>query len=136
MKTLLLQSFTPKDLIHWIPRIITAIIIGQTLPFKFLGAEESVWIFEQLYMEPYGRLVIGISELIAIGLLVTRYYAIGAFISLIIVGTANVLHLTILGIEIQNDGGLLFLLSIIVVVCSLWILIYNVYQNRSKSRIV
>jgi hypothetical protein len=39
----------------WIPRIVAALILLQTLYFKFTGASESVWIFSQLGTEPWGR---------------------------------------------------------------------------------
>ena len=74
------QSFTKQDLAHWIPRITIAIILSQTLPFKFMAAEESVWIFTQLNMEPYGRIGIAIIETIAVLFILSRYYILGALI--------------------------------------------------------
>lgn len=126
------------NLIHLIPRLLIIVIIGQTLPFKFFGAEESVWIFTQLNMEPYGRILVGSLESIAIVLLLTRFYGVGAFMTSAIVGTAFILHLVKLGTVIQNDGGLLFILSIIVTLNSLWLVgyafivkKYNVYTIAS-----
>lgn len=127
-------SFETKDLAHWIPRIIVAIILAQTFPFKFLGAEESVWIFTQINMEPWGRYLIGIVELIAVVLLVSRFYIVGAVISLSIISAANFLHIFRLGIVIQNDGGLLFGLSIVVIACSLWLVIFWNQQQEVKKR--
>ena len=49
----------------WILRLMAAIILLQTLFFKFTAAEESVYIFTQIGMEPVGRIGIGIMELIA-----------------------------------------------------------------------
>lgn len=126
------QTFFKNDLLHWIPRIIVAIIIGQTLPFKFSGAKESVEIFSQLNMEPYGRLGIAMIETAAIILLLSRFYILGAIMSLSLISAANFLHFVKLGFVINDDGGLLFLLSIIVIVCSLWIVIY--WNNRKKRR--
>lgn len=130
------QSFKRKDLTHWIPRIIVVFIIGQTLPAKFLAVPESVWIFDQLNMEPNVIIIIAIFELIAILALVTRFYIIGAIISLSIISAANFYHFTVLGLEINNDGGLLFIFSIIVVMCSLWIVMYwNLFHNSRKARL-
>ncbi len=130
------QSFKRRDLSHWIPRIIVAFIIGQTLPAKFLGVPESIWIFEQLDMEPIGRITIGIFELIAVIALLTRYYIVGAIISLSIISAANFYHFTVLGLVVNNDGGLLFIFSIIVVMCSLWVVMYwNLFHNSRKARL-
>jgi putative oxidoreductase len=130
------QSFKRRDLSHWIPRIIVIIIIGQTLPAKFLAVPESVWIFDQLNMEPTGRITIAIFELIAITALLSRHYIIGAIISLSIISAANFYHFTVLGLEVNNDGGLLFIFSIIVVMCSLWIVMYwNLFHNSRKARL-
>lgn len=128
------QTFTKKDIIHWVPRIIVVIIIGQTLPFKYSGAEESVQIFTQLNMEPYGRIGIAIIETIAVILLLSNSYIIGAIMSLSIISAANFLHFAKLGLVINNDGGLLFMLSIIVIVCSLWLVIYwNTVKKKKKK---
>lgn len=121
-----------ENWIHFIPRLLIVVIVGQTLPFKYLGAEESIWIFTQLNMEPYGRVLVGILESVAIVFLLTRFYWIGAYMSLAIVGSASLLHIVSLGIEIANDGGLLFILSIIVSLSSLWLVVYwNFFRKKS-----
>ena len=129
-----MKSLKVKEhLMQLIPRLLIIIIVGQTLPFKFLGSEESVWIFSQLNMEPYGRIFTGILELTAILFLLTRFYRIGAYMTLGIVGGALIFHLTILGVEIQNDGGLLFILSIIVTLSSLWLITYQrIFKTDSQ----
>ncbi len=130
------QSFKRQDLTHWIPRILVALIIGQTLPAKFMAVPESVWIFDQLNMEPHGRITIAIFELIAIIALFSRYYIVGAIISLSIISAANFYHFTVLGLEVHDDGGLLFIFSIIVVMSSLWIVMYwNLFHNSRKARL-
>lgn len=130
------QSFKRRELIHWIPRLVVVYIVGQTIPFKFMGTPESVWIFDQLNMEPNGRLLIASFELIAVFALLTRYYIIGAIISISIISAANFYHFTVLGIIVNNDGGLLFTYSIIVVMSSLWVVLYwNLIQNSRKARL-
>ena len=52
------------NIIHWILRIIAAVILLQTLYFKFTGQPESVTLFTTLGMEPWGRIGTGIFELI------------------------------------------------------------------------
>ena len=54
-----------KNIISWVLRLTAAIILLQTLFFKFTGAPESIYIFEQVGMEPWGRYGSGIAELIA-----------------------------------------------------------------------
>lgn len=103
-------------------KVIVAIILLQTLYFKFSGSPESVYIFEKLGMEPVGRIGSGIIELIASILLFinkTKFYG-----ALTIVGTmlgAIISHIFILGIEVMNDGGTLFILGVITFVLSLFL---------------
>lgn len=105
-------------------RLIAAIILLQTLYFKFSGAEESVWIFQQLGAEPWGRLGSGFAELIcSILLLIPGTAWLGALGGLGVISGAILSHLFILGINVQNDGGLLFGLALVVFVCcalTLW----------------
>lgn len=101
----------------WFFRLVAAVILLQTLYFKFSGAPESVYIFSALGVEPYGRIGSGILELFAsVLILIPRTTWYGAVIGLTIMFGAVVSHLFVLGIEIQNDGGELFALAIIVLV--------------------
>lgn len=107
----------------WIARIVVAAVLFQTLFFKFTGAEESVYIFTTLGLEPWGRIASGIAELIAVVLLLWPGRAVyGALLALAVISGALVSHLTRLGIEVQGDGGLLFGLALVVFVGSLVIL--------------
>lgn len=105
--------------ISWICQIAAAIILFQTLFFKFTGAPESIYIFEQVGMEPFGRYASGFAELIAGSLLlVPRLSWAGAVIAMSVMFGAIASHLTVLGIVVQDDGGTLFVLSLVVTVCS------------------
>lgn len=107
-------------------RVIAAVILAQTLFFKFSGAEESVYIFQTLGMEPWGRLGSGVAELIcAILLLVPRTAWLGALGGLGVISGAILSHLFVLGIEIKGDGGLLFGLAVAVFVCCAGVLWLN-----------
>jgi uncharacterized membrane protein YphA (DoxX/SURF4 family) len=109
----------------WIFKLIAVIILVQTLFFKFTGADESVYIFQTLGAEPYGRIGSGIVELIAsILILIPRTTLLGAFLGLGTMTGAILSHLFFLGIEVKNDGGTLFILAIITFLCCL-ILIFN-----------
>ena len=113
-----------KTITSWIFQLIAAVILFQTLFFKFTGAEESKYIFQTLGMEPWGRIGSGFAELIAtVLLLVPRTVTLGALLSLGVISGAIVSHLTKLGIVVKNDGGLLFGLAITVFLCSALILV-------------
>ena len=124
---------TPVLVVSWICRIVAAIILLQTLFFKFTAAPESVYIFTKLgtfvhtylpfasigTVEVSGRIGSGIIELIAAVLLLTPRFAwAGAILAMAATGGAIVSHLTFLGIEVQGDKGLLFFLAIAVLVTS------------------
>jgi len=114
--------------ITWIIRIIASGILLQTLYFKFSAAEESIYIFSTLGIEPYGRIGSGIAELIAATLiLIPRTTLLGALMGCGVMLGAIFSHLFVLGIEVQNDGGTLFILAIITFLCCAFL----VFKNRS-----
>lgn len=104
-------------------RVIAAIILLQTLFFKFTGSEESVYIFTTVGAEPIGRIGSGVFELIAsILIFIPRLAWLGAGLAAGVMAGAILSHLTILGIEVKGDGGLLFALACVVFACSLFLL--------------
>lgn len=108
--------------ISWICRVVVALILFQTLFFKFTGAEESKYIFTTVMGAEYeaiGRIGSGIVELIAaILLLFPSTASIGAVLALGTITGAIFSHLTRLGIVVKDDGGLLFILAIVVFLLS------------------
>jgi putative oxidoreductase len=115
-----------QNIISWVLQIIVAVILFQTLFFKFTGAEESKYIFSTLGIEPWGRIGSGVVELIAvILLLVPRTVPYGAILALGTITGAIFSHLTKLGIVVKDDGGLLFILAMVVFVCSAMILLLH-----------
>lgn len=114
-----------NSIIIWIVKLTAVIILVQTLFFKFTGAEESVYIFQTLGIESYGRISSGIVELIAsILILIPRTTLLGALLGFGTMLGAIFSHIFVLGIEVKNDGGTLFALAIITSICCL-ILVYN-----------
>lgn len=106
--------------VSWTAQIVAAIILAQTLFFKFTAAPESVALFTKLGVEPFGRYFAGIMELITvILLLIPRKAWIGAILGIGTMGGAIMAHLTILGIESSGDGGYLFFLAVITLICCL-----------------
>jgi putative oxidoreductase len=117
----------------WLCRIMAAVILGQTLFFKFTGSEESVYIFTKVGLEPWGRYGSGVAELVASILLLTPRFAwAGALLALGVISGALVSHLTVLGIVVKDDGGLLFGLAITVFVASA----VTVYLHRRQIPVV
>jgi putative oxidoreductase len=112
----------------WTLRGIAAVILLQTLFFKFTGAAESVYIFSALGMEPWGRIGSGVAELIAsVLLLLPSTVALGAVVSLGVICGAIFFHLTKLGIALPavGDNGELFALALVVFACSAAVLVMH-----------
>ena len=119
--------------LSWLLRITAAIILLQTLFFKFTAASESVYIFTKVGAEPWGRIGSGVIELIAAILILTpRFTWLGSLLAMGVMAGAVVSHLTVLGIEVQGDKGLLFALALTVFVCST----VNLLLHRSEIPVV
>ncbi len=112
-----------KKHIPFILRLIVAIILIQTLRFKFSAHPDSVYIFSKVNLEPYGRIGIGILELIAgILLLIRKTVCYGALLTVGILGGAILMHLTQLGIVVNQDKGVLFITAVVTFILALYIL--------------
>lgn len=140
---------TVARIVSWIAQLTAAVILAQTLFFKFAGAPESVWIFRTLGVEPWGRWAAGLSELLAVVLLLVPQTAVfGALLALGVMAGAIGAHLTRLGIAVQGDGGLLFGLAVAVTVAALvviairrrqlarWLARARTLLPRSRSAVV
>jgi uncharacterized membrane protein YphA (DoxX/SURF4 family) len=120
--------------VYWIARLLAAVIMLQTLFFKFTASAESVYIFTTVGMEPWGRIGVGVMELIAAILIVVPATAwLGAGLALGLMVGALGMHLTLLGIEVQGDHGYLFGLALAVTLCSIYVLIHD--KDKILSRI-
>lgn len=123
------MSFNSKTTGTWLLRLLAALIMLQTLYFKFTAAAESVYIFSQLGMEPYGRIGIGVMELIAsLLILVPKTTVIGAVLAIGLMLGAVFFHLTKLGIEVMDDGGQLFIYALLVLFAGIGLLIIHRQQ--------
>jgi len=112
--------------LSWLLRITAAVISAQTLFFKFTAAPESVYIFDKVGLGAPGRFGSGIAELIAaILLLIPGTVWLGAALALGVMGGAIMSHLTVLGIVVMNDHGLLFGLALTVALCSAILLLIH-----------
>lgn len=132
------MSLLPKlHILSWILQLAVAGILLQTLFFKFTGAEESVYIFTALGVEPWGRIGSGIVELFAAALLLIPATApFGALLTMGLMAGAVGSHLTVLGIEVQGDGGLLFGLALTAFLGSAVILLIRRAQIPLLARLI
>ena len=93
-----------KNYLSLVLRIIVAVILLQTLRFKFLAHPDSIYIFTQVGMEPWGRIGIGVLELIAsILLFLSKKIWLGAGLSAGLMTGAVTMHLTMIGIEVKGS---------------------------------
>ena len=114
-------------------RILIAVILLQTLRYKFTAHPDSVYIFSQVGLEPYGRIVIGVLELIsAILILIPQTIWLGAGLTLGIISGAIIMHITRIGIEVNNDGGTLFYMALLIFILALTVL----WKNRKNIPII
>lgn len=118
-----------KSILIWFTRLVAAFIMLQTLYFKFSGAEESIFIFTKVGMEPWGRYGVGIGELFAsILILVPRTAWLGGLITVGLMSGAIGMHVLILGIVVFDDGGQLFTYAVVAFACGA----YNLWLGRDK----
>jgi hypothetical protein len=109
----------PETVVSWVLQFVVAGVLFQTLFFKFTGAAESVALFETLGAQPYGRIGLGVVELTAVVLLLRERTAlVGALLTLGLMAGALASHLSILGIEVGGDGGTLFALALVTLLCA------------------
>jgi len=110
-------------------KITAAVIMLQTLYYKFTGQPESIFIFSSLGLEPYGRILAGVSELIASALLlIPRTTLLGAVMGIGIMLGAIMAHVFVLGVNVMHDGGKLFTLALVTLICCSSIVI--IYRHK------
>lgn len=115
-----MKNLITKKNVSWCFALIAALIMLQTLYFKFTAAPESVYIFSTLGLEPYGRILIGIAELIAsILLVIPALRPFGAGLAFGLMSGALFSHFTLLGINVLGDKGYLFFLALVVCLSSM-----------------
>lgn len=106
----------------WIAQILVAAILGQTLFFKLSGAPEAVALFTKLGAEPWGRYGVAAAELVAVVLLlVPRTIHLGAALAVGLMVGAIGSHVTRLGIVVDDDGGTLFAMAVVVLAAASFI---------------
>ena len=128
-----MKTTTTVTAVSWVLKLTAATILLQTLFFKFTAAPESVYIFTKVHAEPWGRIGSGLVELIAAILILTpRVSWLGSLLAIGVMTGAILSHLTVLGIEVQGDKGLLFGLALYVFICST----ANLLIHRSEIPVI
>jgi len=121
------------SVLSWVLRLAAAGILLQTLFFKFTAAPESVYIFTKVGLEPWGRIGSGVLELIAALLILSpRLTWLGSTITVGVMAGAILSHLTLVGIEVQGDKGLLFALAVVVFVAAA----INLFLHRAEIPLI
>jgi putative oxidoreductase len=113
-------------------KLLITVIVGQTLFFKFSGASESVYIFSRLGIEPWGRIAMGVLELLSIILLwipVTMLYSLVLILGMMFGAVTS--HIGVLGIEIMGDHGELFILALVTLASSATLLVLHRAELRA-----
>jgi len=121
------MSINLKTIGIWILKLLAAVIMLQTLFYKFSASPESVYIFSTIGMEPWGRIGTGVMELIAsVLILIPKTTSIGAVLGIGLMSGALFFHITRLGFVVQDDGGQLFIYALLVLIsCIALVVIYR-----------
>jgi uncharacterized membrane protein YphA (DoxX/SURF4 family) len=124
-----------RNILVWILRVVAAVILLQTLYFKFTAHPQSVKLFTMIGMEPYGRIGTGILELVAaILLLIPRFTGYGALLGLAMMTGALFFHLTKIGIYFDGDPVLFIYALITFICCAILIFVYKNQLEKALNR--
>jgi hypothetical protein len=122
-----------RNILLWALRLLAALILLQTLYFKFTAHPQSVRLFTILGMEPWGRIGTGVLELVAsLLILYSRTTGYGAVLGFGLMSGALFFHLTKLGIIFDGDA-VLFLYALIEFVCCAILMFF--YRKELISRL-
>ncbi|MCY4523506.1 MAG: DoxX family protein [Halobacteriovoraceae bacterium] len=108
-----------QELTAWIFQIIAAVILVPVGMMKFANGETDIYIFTQLGMEPFGRYLIGVLEILSGILLLSRNLsACGGVLGIGVMCGAILAHVSALGFEVMEDGGMhIWILLIVSLSC-------------------
>jgi uncharacterized membrane protein YphA (DoxX/SURF4 family) len=117
---------TIQFILKWVLRLAAAGIMLMTLYYKFTAHPQSVHLFSELGMEPWGRIGTGILELIAsVLILYPRTTGIGAGLGAGLMAGAIFFHITRLGIKFDGDYGLFTMAVLAFVSCIILLVIHR-----------
>jgi len=114
----------------WIVKVIIAVILLQTLFFKFTTHPDSVLLFSELGIEPWGRILLGIIELfVAVGILIPSTAFFASMGAVILMVGAIFSHLFFIGVVFNDDGGGLFILAVVTFILSLIVAYFEIKKK-------
>ena len=102
---------------------IAAMLLLLAAIMKFIGDPGSVEVFVSLDMEPAGRYVIAVIEMVAGLLLLSPFAALGSVMVVAVMCGAIIAHVTQLGLVVNNDGGRLVGMLVVVLLCAGYVLV-------------
>ncbi len=119
--------------VSWGAQIVAAGILAMVMVPKFAGAQEAIDTFTTLGVEPWGRYVTAIVEVVAVVLLLVPQlglHAIGALVATALMVGALFSHASKLGFS--GDAGSMAGMAIVVLIASLIVL----YLRRQELPLV
>ena len=102
---------------------IASMLLLMAATMKFIADPGSVEVFVSLDMEPAGRYAIAVIELVAALLLLSSSAALGSVIAVAVMCGAIIAHVTQLGLAVNNDGGMLVGMLVVVLLCAGYVLV-------------
>lgn len=110
----------------WIASAVAIVIIAMAIPGKFTGMATPV--FETLGVEPWGRYLTGILEVVAVlgllgGFVNRRAAAVGGLVGAVVMAGAVFAHLGPLGVS--GDAQQMFIMAIVAFFCSAFVAFAN-----------
>ena len=123
-----------ETIISWAGQVVAAAILAIAMVPKFMGAQESIGVFTTLGVEPWGRYLTAILELVAIVLLLLprlKRHAAGALVAVLLMIGALGSHAWKLGFS--GAAGEMAGMAAVVLVASL-VVLYLRRDQLPKAR--
>ena len=115
-------SIKQKKIICYSFQLIAGLILAKASYDKFSGQEMTLIIFKSLSIEKT-RLVIATVEGLASFLLISNHLPhYGAILGLGTMLGAFIAHISVLGIEVNNDGGMMVMLMVVVIISTITVM--------------
>ncbi len=102
---------------------VAALLLLVAAIMKLIGDPGSVEVFVRLGMDPTGRYLVAVIELLGALLLLSPFAALGAVIAVSVMCGAIIAHVTQLGLVVNDDGGVLVGMLVVVLLCSGYVVI-------------
>ncbi|MDA7882174.1 DoxX family protein [Akkermansiaceae bacterium] len=131
-----------NPILSWALRLVPAIILAQTLPFKFSGAPESKEIFTKLTEKAFGndsleelmRIGTGALELVCVVLLLMpKFCKQGAVLTIFAMGGALMSHTIFIGFK-GSHGTLAFLAFLALISCFVFLVKSYLSEDPRKPK--